>query len=102
MKLIEKISNMIEDEIDGAECYAKMALTYNADKPELARVMYSLSMQELQHMEELHGVVVNLIDEYRKEHGEPPADMRAIYDYLHEQAIDKAEKVKRYQSMYKD
>ena len=101
MKLIEKISNMIEDEIDGAECYAKMALTYKADKPELARVMYSLSTQELTHMEDLHGVVVSLIDEYRREHGEPPADMRAIYDYLHERHINDAANVRALQTAYR-
>lgn len=101
MKLIEKISNMIEDEIDGAECYAMTALTYKADKPEMARIMYNLSMAELQHMEDLHAIVVTLIDEYRRENGEPPADMLAVYEYMHDRHIKDAADVRGLQSAYR-
>ena len=31
----------------------------------------------------------------------PPADMLTLYNYLHGKQIDKAERVKRYQEMYK-
>ena len=100
MKLIEKLSGMIEDEIDGARCYVKTALEYKGSKPELARVMYNLSMQEMQHMTDLHALVENVIDEYRREHGEPPADMQAVYDYLHDQHIEDATEVRVMQQMY--
>lgn len=42
-----------------------------------------------------------LIDAYRREKGEPPADMMAVYEYLHKRAIEKAEKVGVLQGMYK-
>ena len=101
MKLIEKVSSMIEDEIDGAECYAMTALTYKAEYPEMSRIMYNLSMAELQHMEDLHAVVVTLIDDYRKDHGEPPAKMLAIYEYMHERHIKDAANVRALQTAYR-
>ena len=101
MKLIKKLSEMIEDELDGAECYVKMALQYKEEKPDLAYVMYTLSNEEMEHMGKLHTLVVNIIDEYKKEHGEPPAAMQAVYDYLHEKHIDEAAEIRNYQAMYR-
>ena len=42
----------------------------------------------------LHDGVVGLIEGYRKEKGEPPAPMMAIYDYMHERHINKAAAVR--------
>lgn len=102
MKLIKKISKMIEDEIEGAECYVKMALKHKEDRPELAKMFYSLSMDEMEHMSKLHGAVVGIIEEYRKEHGEPPEAMMAIYDYLHDKHIKDVAEVRTMQAMYKE
>lgn len=100
MKLIEKLSDMIEDEIEGAMCYAKTALKYKDEYPDLSRVLHSLSSQEVEHMNVLHGEVVKVIERYRREQGEPPEAMMAVYDYLHDKQIEKSAEVKRLQSMY--
>jgi hypothetical protein len=41
-----------------------------------------------------HDAVVTIIDAYKKEKGEPPAPMMAIYNYLHERHINKAAAIK--------
>lgn len=59
-----------------------------------------LSAEEMKHMQMLHNQVVKLIENYRKEKGEPLASMLAVYDYLHEKFIEEAKEVKMMQQMY--
>ena len=101
MKLIEKLSDKISEEICDGKHYVKMALEYRDEYPELGRLLYNLSLEEMDHMNRLHNVVVDVIEKYRKTNGEPPASMMAVYDYLHKQQIDKATEVKSMQDMYK-
>ena len=101
MKIIKHISEMIEDEIEGALDYARKACEWKGEYPKLAATLLDLSHEELPHISRLHDEVVRLIKEYRQEKGEPPADMMAVYEYLHKKHIDKVAEIKRYQEMYK-
>lgn len=102
MKIIEKLSSLIEDEIDGAKCYAKMAVEYKDSKPEFARMLFGMSGDEMEHMGKLHGAVVDMINEYSETNGEPPANMMTLYDYLHKKHIESAAEVKALQALYKE
>lgn len=102
MKLIEKLCEMIEEEIDDAEKYAKCAIKYKEERPTLAKTFYDLSTDELRHMKLLHGEAVAVIENYRKEKGEPPAEMLAVYNYLHEKQTERARSVKVLQEMYRE
>ena len=101
MKIIKELSGYIDEEIDGAKTYAENALKYKEERPDLAKMFYNMSIQEMDHMAELHRQVVQIIQAYRKEQGEPPAPMMAIYEYLHERQIKAAAEVKALQAMYK-
>ena len=102
MKIIKELSEHIEDEVHDSKCYAKWAVELKDERRSLADVLYSLSLDEMKHANALHDEVVAIIDEYRKEHGEPPADMQAVYDYLHKRQIEKAQEAKNYQALYRE
>lgn len=93
---------MVSEEIDDARKYAKCAVKYKRERPNLAQLFFVLSNEELGHMSKLHEAVAGIIDEYRKVKGEPPAAMQAVYDYLHEKQIDKAEEVKTLQALFRE
>lgn len=100
MKIIKLISEKIEDEICDAREYAELAIEYKESYPELSKTFYTLSTQEMEHMNILHKQVTELIRHYRETEGEPPSDMLAVYNYLHKQQMEKTLEVKVLQSMY--
>lgn len=101
MKLIRDLEELIEDEIHDVKKYAQMAAEVKHDYPSLSQVLLTISTQEDSHQAALHGEIVKIIEEYRKTHGEPPAAMMAVYDYLHKRSIEKLAEARRYQEVYK-
>ena len=102
MKIIKCLSEYINEELHDAEKYANKALMVKQEYPEVADLMYQLSLEEMTHMQRLHVEVEKLINNYRKQTGEPPEAMLAVYNYLHEQAINKSKEVKILQGMYRE
>ena len=102
MKIIETLCDYIDEEICDAKKYATKALEVRADYPQLAEVFNRLSQEEMGHMQALHNEVERIILEYRKNNGEPPVEMKAVYDYLHQRSIDKAKEVMVLQGMYRE
>lgn len=101
MKIIETLSDYISEEIGDAHKYAKCAIKYRGERQELAKLFYALSLEEMDHMTRLHNAVVSIIEQHKREKGEPPADMKRLYDYLHGVQIDRAKEVQTLQEMYR-
>lgn len=102
MKIIKCLSEYIEEELDDSEKYILKAMEYKEDWPEVAGTLYVLSLEEMKHMQLIHDQVTKIIENYRKEKGEPPEAMMAIYEYLHKKFIRKAKEIKIMQSMYNE
>lgn len=101
MKLISNLSDMIEEELEDAEKYIRCAIDKKETYPELAATFHKLSVEEIGHADMLHKQVVSLIEEYRKEHGDPPEKMLGIYEYLYKKQIEKANEIKVLQALFK-
>ena len=101
MKIIRCLSEKIEDELNDADEYIDLAMRWKTEEPETAQVFYELSLEEMNHVDKLHKEVTEVIEDYRKEHGEPPKDMMTLYDYLHEKHIGKAPQIRVKQGMFK-
>ena len=102
MKLIRDLEEYIEEEIHDIKKYAKMANEVKHDHPTLAQVLFNISVQEDGHQAAIHKEIVNIIEEHRRIHGDPPAAMMAVYDYLHKRSIDKLAEARMYQDIYKN
>ncbi len=102
MKLIKELEELIEDEIHDVKKYAKMAAALKSDHPTLAHTLYTISTQEDAHQAAIHAEVVKIIEEHRRTHGEPPAAMIAVYEYVHDRHIEKLEEARRYQEIYRN
>ena len=100
MKIIKCLSESIEETLDCAEEAIKKAIMYKSEYPIAARAFYNKSTVLMDSIKLQHDAVVALIEGYRKEKGEPPAPMMAIYDYMHERQINKVAAIRALQEMY--
>lgn len=100
MQVIKCLSENIESTLDAAEENIKKAIMYKEEFPVAAKAFYNQSVTLMDSIKGQHDAVVNIIETYRKENGEPPAPMMAIYNYMHERHINKAAAIKNLQDMY--
>lgn len=100
MKIIKCLSEDIECTLDIAEENAKKALMYKEEYPIAAKGFYTKSIMLMDSIKPLHEAVVSIIESYRKEKGEPPEPMMAVYNYMHERQINQAVSIKALQEMY--
>ena len=95
MNIIAKIVGFIDDELDGAEEYAECAIKYKTEHPKLAEALHELAEVEMGHVKILHDQVVRLIEEYRRDKGEPPKEMLTIYNYEHNKQVKNSALIKQ-------
>ena len=101
MKIIRDLEEAISDEISDIRKYARWASDLKESHPNLAQVLYNISTQEDAHQAALHNEVVKLIEEHRRNHGDPPPAMKALYEHEHKKHIDDLANARMYQDVYK-
>ena len=62
MKITDDISKMIEEEISDAQKYIHKALEIHESYPELAQILYTISNEEMGHMNMLHNAAMEIND----------------------------------------
>ena len=94
MKEIKYIVEDIREELKGAEHYAKIAAKLKAEHSSNASVYAEMARQELGHVDELHKMAVKAIERQRDEGVTPPAAMQAVWDWEHENMMEKTAKIR--------
>lgn len=102
MKIITKLVDLIDDELNGAKDYIKLARRNKAEYPSLADRFADLASAEMGHVKALHDEAAKIIENYRETTGEPPAEMLAVYNYEHDKQIDRATKIKQMIADYRN
>lgn len=95
MQIIAHLSDMIENEIDQADCYVDSALDVQAEYPDVTNDYVNLAQGNLDRVGMLHNRVAKLIEIERKTNGEPPESMLKVYEYLHKKHISKVADIRR-------
>ena len=101
MKTIKIIVEDIQEELEGAEHYAKLATQYKDEDRVLADTYARLAEIELGHANALHEQAVRIIKEYKSAGNQSPVAMQAVWDWEHKKAIDTTAMVKQLLAMYK-
>ena len=101
MVIIQNISHDIKEKIHDADKDIRKAIDIKHEYPSLANDYYEFSVERMQEAMDIHSKVVKIIDEYRKENGEPPATMSALWDFAHKIIMEEADDVKILQEHYK-
>lgn len=94
MKLIEKMSDQIEEEICDARKYIECALKLKENYQQISKMYYDLANEEIKHAEKIHEAVMELIEDYKEQHDAPPSHMMYVYQYLHDKHVDREQEVK--------
>lgn len=102
MKVIKNLVEDIQEELEGAEHYAKLATQYKDEDKVLADNYAKLAEIELGHVNSLHEQAVRIIKAYRASGNEPPEAMQAIWDWEHKRQIEWVSKIKTLLAMYKN
>lgn len=93
MKIIEKVVELIGEELCDAKRYIKLA-DKESEHTSLSECFAALAEEEMGHAKRLHTEIEKLIAEVRARNGEPPAEMLAVYNYMHKKQIEKAAKIR--------
>lgn len=101
MKIISQISDTIDELLSAAESHINCAHAKKEEFPAVAAAYYTISLNEMAGVTALHDQVVKLIEDYRKTNGDPPERMMGRYEYIHEKLIDRSNKIKILQGLFK-
>lgn len=93
MKYIEEYVHQIDEEIEGAKCYAEAYLMYKSKGSNRASQYKNMAQDELNHAMALHGFVTEEIEELSKTYT-PPVEMTERWEKSHKRYVECAAWVK--------
>lgn len=94
MKKIQELVDWIDDELEGAKCYAEKYVYKKAKGSQWAGKFHAMAEDELKHAQTIHQLAVEEIEDLNKVF-QAPAEMQEAWDKAHVQYVEKAAWVKK-------
>ena len=95
MKMIKKLVDCLDEELEGAQRYAEKYVEYKAnDNSKWANRFKSMAEDELSHSMNMHELIVEEIEKLRKVYT-PSQEMLDKWDKAHTEYVDKAAWIKQ-------
>ena len=99
MKEIKDIVKQIREELEAADRYAKEAAKIKEVRSTDSSTYAEMARQELGHVDSLHNMAVRMIEKEKALDQQVPPAMQAVWDWEHEQMIDRVARIKSLLSM---
>lgn len=100
MRIINEIKDDMMEEIHDANHRIERAMELKPLYPDIAAREKDIAEQELTHAEKDHKSIMELIEEYKKTKGEPPAYMLEFWNEQHKRYMEKFAHVKYMVDMF--
>lgn len=95
MKMIKKLVDCLDEELEGAQNYAEKYVEYKAnDNSKWASRFKSMAEDEIQHSNLIHELIVEEIEKLRKVYT-PTQEMLDKWDKSHVKYVEKAAWIKQ-------
>ena len=93
MKRIKELVEQIDEELEGAMCYAEKYIESRADGSNRAEVYRGMAADELGHAGHLHTYAVEEIEKLKKVY-EAPTDMKVRWDESHRGYVEREARIR--------
>lgn len=98
MKKIKELVDWIDDELEGAKCYAEKYVYKKAKGSQWANRFHSMAEDELNHAEVIHQLAMEEIEELNKVF-QAPVEMEEAWKKSHKEYVEKAAWVRQMLAM---
>lgn len=98
---IMKLCDLIEDELEGAKKYIKLAIKMKGQDKTTADTFYNMSAAEISHAENLGNMATKEIQSAKDAGEDIKAVAQCVYDWEKGKHVDKMAELKNMMAMYK-
>ena len=90
----------VEEELEGSKDYIKRAIEIKAMDPTWAKMLYKMSLEELEHATNFYNMSVEYYEKVVSVYGEPPKYLEDCMDDITEMYMECSATIKKMHDMY--
>ena len=94
------LKERVQDELEGAKDYIKRAIEIKAMDPNWGKMLYNMSVEELQHATNFYNMFSEYYQKVTSAYKEPPKYLEDCMDEVTEMYVECLATIKKMQEMY--